>query len=72
MPNKSRLELLLIVVTNASRQNFPGDPPLSYRNPPGQNLNYGVENVIKQLVHMSAFVNGDMKHAGSLESTKDA
>ena len=31
-----------------------------------------VENVIKQLVHTSACVHRDMKHAGSLESTKDA
>ena len=31
-----------------------------------------VENVIKQLVHTSACVHRDMKHLGSLESTKDA
>ena len=31
-----------------------------------------VENVIKQLVHTLACVHRDMKHAGSLESTKDA
>ena len=31
-----------------------------------------VENVIKQLVHVSACVRWDMKHLGSLESTKEA
>ena len=30
------------------------------------------ENVIKQLVHTSACVHGDMKHLGSLESTQEA
>ena len=31
-----------------------------------------VENVIKQLVRTSACVHRDMKHEGSLESTKNA
>ena len=34
--------------------------------------NHRVENVIKQLVHTSACVHRDMKHAGSLESTQEA
>ena len=34
--------------------------------------NHWVENVVKKLVHTQLCVHRDMKHAGSLESTKDA
>ena len=39
---------------------------------PLEKIFHWVENVIKQLVHTSACVHRDMKHLGSLESTKDA
>ena len=41
-------------------------------NPLRKKIFHRVENVIKQLVHVSACVRWDMKHLGSLESTKEA
>ena len=41
-------------------------------NPSRKKIFHRVENVIKQLVHASAWVCWDMKHLGSLESTQEA
>ena len=45
---------------------------VSKQIPREKKIFHRVENVIKQLVHTSACVHGDMKHLGSLESTQEA